>query len=334
MMQYEEAEAMVLKYLDQRIPSNCKPVKILKNRTEETSDSWVFFYDRVKTKDNPVGLAGNSPLEVSKKDGRIRVVPRNTFDALAAFYKKREEKARLRSARLAKWSQRHRRPLLMGYDLHITRAEFWSQNEGKEITADEWLKLVKKDPELKLAGYNGPYFALWNGPSQYPDPWLDWFSGNIFTKNPDDPIIEKMARIANQLGAKVQGDDGEAYVGGDQLNQLMWALQALAQPAEAQLALFPKTTKTPNKLRMDFERCGEWFGPDGQAPASGPAEGWEAVADLRGRLELMKGEGSDRLWTDDGLRKDRKWETVRKAAQRTLAAFKWPNQRPPEDWSR
>jgi hypothetical protein len=102
----------------------------------------------------------------------------------------------------------------MGYDLHITRAKFHFQNEGAWITADEWLRYVDQDPELTLAPDNGDYFALWSGKSEYPDPWLDWSEGNIYTKNPDDPLIDKMVEIAKKLNAKAQGDDGEIYTGG------------------------------------------------------------------------------------------------------------------------
>ena len=100
----------------------------------------------------------------------------------------------------------------MGYDLFITRAESWSENKGREITSEEWLKLVKDDPELKLAGYNGPYFALWEGPSKYPEAWLDWSRGNIYSKNPDKAIVAKMIQIAESLGARVQGQDEEVYL--------------------------------------------------------------------------------------------------------------------------
>jgi hypothetical protein len=104
----------------------------------------------------------------------------------------------------------------MGYDLHITKARDWSQNEGFEISADEWLRIVEEDEELSLAVVNGPYFALWSGKSTYPDPWFDWFGGNIYTKNPDEPMIEKMVSMAKRLKGKVQGDDGEIYPGGGQ----------------------------------------------------------------------------------------------------------------------
>jgi hypothetical protein len=108
----------------------------------------------------------------------------------------------------------------MGYDLHITRAIWHFRNDGHWITADEWLQYVDQDPELRLAGYNGEYFALWSGKSKYPDPWLDWFNGNIYSKNPDDAIVDKMVAIAKAFGAKVQGDDGEVYVGGGLKNYL------------------------------------------------------------------------------------------------------------------
>ena len=100
----------------------------------------------------------------------------------------------------------------MGYDLYITRAKHWAENDGTRITAEEWLRVVEADPELSLSGDNGEYFALWTGPSSYPDPWFDWWEGNVETKNPDPPIIAKMIELAQRLGGCVQGDDGETYL--------------------------------------------------------------------------------------------------------------------------
>ena len=99
----------------------------------------------------------------------------------------------------------------MGYDLHITRAKNWSDNKNKWISSEEWLLFVKSDSELTLNADNGPFFTNWSGQSSYEYPWLDWSEGNVFTKNPDKAIVEKMLYIANKLNAKVQGEDGEVY---------------------------------------------------------------------------------------------------------------------------
>jgi hypothetical protein len=98
----------------------------------------------------------------------------------------------------------------VGYDLHITRRKNWA-GAGSDITVEEWLAFVEKDSEFLLFPADGPYFARWNGKSKYPDPWLDWREGNIYTKNPDEALIDKMVEIARQLNAQVQGDDGEIY---------------------------------------------------------------------------------------------------------------------------
>ena len=98
----------------------------------------------------------------------------------------------------------------MGYDLHITRRKYWF-DKGLDITAEEWARYVESDPELRREPKYGEYHAQWSGPSKYPDAWLDWFQGCVYTKNPDEPLLRKMLQIAAALGARVQGDDGEIY---------------------------------------------------------------------------------------------------------------------------
>jgi hypothetical protein len=98
----------------------------------------------------------------------------------------------------------------MGYDLHITRREFWA-GDGPPITSDEWLGLIKKDPDLALFPKNGPFFAIVKDSGDEDDFWLDWCDGNIFTKNPKEQHVEKMKKLAKELKAEVQGDDGEMY---------------------------------------------------------------------------------------------------------------------------
>ena len=99
----------------------------------------------------------------------------------------------------------------MGYDLHITRADFWAENEGQGIGREEWLRVVEQDPELTIDEQNGPLFANWGPVSDAYSPWFDWSEGNVYTKNPDRNSLVKMLQIAALLGATVQGDDGEIY---------------------------------------------------------------------------------------------------------------------------
>jgi len=98
----------------------------------------------------------------------------------------------------------------MGYDLHITRAESWAENEGLEISAQEWHDYISRDGELRIDADNAD-MVLWNGKSQYSEPWFAYRMGEIYTKNPDKPMIVKMCKIAVSLNARVQGDDGELY---------------------------------------------------------------------------------------------------------------------------
>jgi hypothetical protein len=98
----------------------------------------------------------------------------------------------------------------MGYELHITKKEDWSE-DGLDITTDEWINIVKNDPELSIDNKNGSYFAIWKPAGIDAEYWLDWFEGNICSKYPEPALIQKMIEIAKLLNAKVQGDDGEIY---------------------------------------------------------------------------------------------------------------------------
>ncbi len=105
----------------------------------------------------------------------------------------------------------------MGYELHITRARFWAENEGSEISQDEWRALVDSDPDLTIDVRNGPFFAVLISQSEETPGWLDWSDGNISTKNPNRDLLAKMLQIADTLEAAVQGDDGELYRSADEI---------------------------------------------------------------------------------------------------------------------
>jgi hypothetical protein len=116
----------------------------------------------------------------------------------------------------------------MGYDLHITRAEDWSESEQHPISRDEWVAYVRSDPEMRLDGvaetatpdggtlrYANPGLAVWLSWSGHGRSdgmaWFDHRNGEIKVKNPDRDMCIKMHQIATALGARVQGDDGEFY---------------------------------------------------------------------------------------------------------------------------
>ena len=121
----------------------------------------------------------------------------------------------------------------MSYQVYVTRAGFWAENEGSEIPAREWLELLQQDEELTQDPSNGPYFAVLGGSRENDESWLDWTEGNIYTAYPDRRTQEKMLQIAGQVGGVVQGDDGEPY---------------------ASLADFPETIRRDRAVALAKER--------------------------------------------------------------------------------
>jgi hypothetical protein len=100
----------------------------------------------------------------------------------------------------------------MGYELHITRADSWGDSSKTPISVEEWEDILRKDPELRLAGVNGPHFAVFADVADpYKSSWLNWSDGSIDSKYPTSRMVRKMISLAKQLGARVQGDEGEVY---------------------------------------------------------------------------------------------------------------------------
>jgi hypothetical protein len=109
----------------------------------------------------------------------------------------------------------------MGYDLHITKAEDWTEASAQPISTNELTQLIASDPDLVVS--TADYYdrtaeegdterihaILWTA---HPEEVSLWFQdGEITAKNPDDLTIVKMLEIAERLHARVLGDDGEAY---------------------------------------------------------------------------------------------------------------------------
>ena len=103
----------------------------------------------------------------------------------------------------------------MGYDVHITRKDDWSDAEGPEISIAEWLAVVEADPEMRLDRFAETRLSVWTAYSQHDESgnkaWFLHHDGRVTVKNPDDEILRKMWSIAQTLSAKVQGDDMEIY---------------------------------------------------------------------------------------------------------------------------
>jgi hypothetical protein len=115
----------------------------------------------------------------------------------------------------------------MGYDLHITRKQHWSDDNGPEIALAEWIAVVGADQEMRLDGVaetrvgggstlriKNEGLSVWTAWSRHSENRMAWFSfheGNVTAKNPDLEIRRKMWSLSQALSAKVQGDDGEFY---------------------------------------------------------------------------------------------------------------------------
>lgn len=99
----------------------------------------------------------------------------------------------------------------MGYDFHITRKEHWADEEGPHISLNEWIAYAGNDAEVKPDSDN-PGVENWivtTHDSACPVWWDE--TGEVVAKNPGQSMVEKMIAIANALGARVLGDDGEVY---------------------------------------------------------------------------------------------------------------------------
>ena len=99
------------------------------------------------------------------------------------------------------------------------RAADWFDDDGPQISVEEWRILVAADPELTPDSNNHALnLVLWRGPSADAEAWLAWSEpGQIFTKYPNRALVAKMLQLAAQLGARVQGDESEFYTNSSQV---------------------------------------------------------------------------------------------------------------------
>jgi hypothetical protein len=116
----------------------------------------------------------------------------------------------------------------MGYEVHITRAELWTDSDVVPIRLEEWLAYVEHDPEMRLDGFaeaqttagdwirvDDESMSVWTKWSKHgvggSMAWFSWFEGGVGVCHPDKEILDKMRQIAAYFHANVIGDDGEKY---------------------------------------------------------------------------------------------------------------------------
>lgn len=92
----------------------------------------------------------------------------------------------------------------MAYAIHITKKEKWSDKEPT-ITQGEWKSLQEKGILKADPNYSSDLYA------KRGDIFYYYFDGDIVCKPPDDAYINTIKEVADIIGAKVQGDDGEFY---------------------------------------------------------------------------------------------------------------------------
>lgn len=97
----------------------------------------------------------------------------------------------------------------MSYDVHITRAEYWAENEDAPIPLEEWIATATLDERLDARG--GGLFVAPLIRSDEEDAAFHWDDGDVFAADPDENTLQLMRDLARTLDAKVQGDDGEHY---------------------------------------------------------------------------------------------------------------------------
>ena len=108
---------------------------------------------------------------------------------------------------------------------------------------------------------------------------------------------------------------------------LIDSLQALAAPADVQLARYPDFTVKADELALEFEdalllvtSC-QQIGMDDEQR--------DTLCGLDDLLTRMSGKENSRLWTEDALRSAPEWEEVRRRAAATLRSLGFPVEPPP-----
>ena len=103
------------------------------------------------------------------------------------------------------------------------------------------------------------------------------------------------------------------------IERLIHSLQALAAPADAQLARFPGFVVKADELALDFADALLLISDCPQVELSAAQQ--ETLGQLDAHLEAMSAAPRAPLWTDAAVRGAPEWVTVRRLAREALVAL-------------
>jgi hypothetical protein len=103
----------------------------------------------------------------------------------------------------------------MSIYVSITRRAEPLADDGPSITSDEWLVVIAEQADFRLpqgdeSEWAGPFARVWSRHSDYAVVF-DWADGQIDVKNPDEPTVAMMKKLATYLSANVISETGEIF---------------------------------------------------------------------------------------------------------------------------
>jgi hypothetical protein len=110
------------------------------------------------------------------------------------------------------------------------------------------------------------------------------------------------------------------------LNQFYWSLQALAQPAADQSALFPMFVVVADELALDLDH---WLQVVQSNQLVVPPETLRAALEINRLLGEISGRHNAQEWTIEALNTSPTWQKVRTRAREALFAAGLPLDPPP-----
>lgn len=117
----------------------------------------------------------------------------------------------------------------MGYDVWVTRCSDEDPfGVDPPITVMEFFNAVGSEPgfEVNLDGHAA--HAAWGPPERVRSDVLAWRNGHVWAKNPTEPFLLVMYRVAQRLQARVIDEDGCVFDANGKGTVLPWAVPSAA----------------------------------------------------------------------------------------------------------